>query len=120
MEEWKFGYVRGQEIVVFNETIYSFPIFGGYFLEDIKLEIKEGGTLRVMGSEICHDFYLHKTPEGKWKNEPVESEIKVRKVGLPWKRRTEKYLLGWVKTKTREPFDREFGNGWILERRGVK
>ena len=116
-EEWKFGYVRDQEVVVFNNPIYSFLIFGGHFLDNVKIVIEENGTLRVIGTEIVFNIYTHKTPFGKWINEPEESEIKVRKVGLPWRRREEKYLEGWVKTKKRIPIDLEFGSGWILERR---
>ena len=117
IEEWKFGYVREQEVVVFNESIYSFLIFGSHFLENVKLVIGENGTLRITGTKICYDLYTHKTTEDGWKNEPDESEIKVRKVGI-FKKRLEKYLVGWVKTKKRVPIDLEFGSGWTLERRG--
>ena len=117
IEEWKFGYVREQEVVVFNEPIYSFRIFGSHFLENVKLVIGENGTLRITGIEIVYNLYTHKTPYGYWENEPEESEIRVRKVGI-FKKRLEKYLEGWVKTKKRIPFDVEFGSGWTLERRG--
>ena len=117
VEEWKFGYVRDQDVVVFNVPKYSFPIFGGHFLESVKVVIEENGTLRITGTEIVYDLYTHKTPYGYWENEPEESEIKVRKVGI-FKKRLEKYLEGWVKTKKRIPFDVEFGSGWTLERRG--
>ena len=116
-EEWKFGYVRDQEVVVFNVPKYSFRVFGGHFLESVKVVIGENGTLRITGTEICYDLYTHKTIEGDWENEPEESEIKVRKVGI-FKKRLERYLVGWVKTKKRIPFDVEFGSGWTLERRG--
>ena len=53
IEEWKFGYVREQEVVVFNESIYSFRIFGSHFLENVKLVIGENGTLRITGTKIC-------------------------------------------------------------------
>jgi hypothetical protein len=79
--------------------------------------IGENGTLRITGTEIVYDLYSHKTIESDWENEPEESEIKVRKVGI-FKKRLERYLEGWVKTKKRIPFDLEFGNGWTLERRG--
>jgi hypothetical protein len=118
-EEYKFGYVRDQEVVVFNNLIYSFLVFGGHFLENVKVVIGENGTLRITGTEICYDLYIHKTPYGYWKNEPEENEIKVRKVGI-FKKRLEKYLEGWVKTKKRIPFDVEFGSGWTLERRETK
>lgn len=117
-EEWKCGYVRDNEVVVFNVSEYSFRVFGGHFLENVKIVIEEDGTLRITGIEIVYDLYLHKTVEGDWENEPEESEIKVRKVGLPWRRREERYLIGWVRTKKRIPFDVEFGSGWTLERRG--
>ena len=117
-EEYKFGYVRDQEVVVFNVPKYSFRVFGGYFLENVKVVIEENGTLRITGTEICYDLYTHRTPYGYWENEPEESEIKVRKVGI-FKKRLEKYLEGWVKTKKRIPFDVEFGSGWTLERREV-
>jgi hypothetical protein len=117
-EEYKFGYVRDQEVVVFNVPKYSFPIFGGHFIEGVKVMVGENGTLRITGTEICYDLYTHKTPYGYWKNEPEEKEIQVRRVGWPWKRREERYLEGWVKTKKRIPFDVEFGNGWTLEWRG--
>ena len=117
-EEYKFGYVRNLEVVVFNNPIYSFLVFGGHFLENVKVVIGENGTLRITGTEICYDLYTHKTVEGDWKNEPEEKEIQVRRVGWPWKRREERYLEGWVKTKKRIPFDVEFGSGWTLERRG--
>ena len=113
VEEWKFGYVNGDYIVVFNESEYSFQIFGGHFLEDVSVEVKENGTLRVTGSEIVFDYYLHKTFENEWKNEPVENEIRNWK--FLWMKG--KYLRGWVKTKKRVSFDQEFGSGWKLERR---
>ena len=116
-EEYKFGYVRDLKVVVFNNSIYSFQVIGGHFLENVKVVIGENGTLRITGTEICYDLYTHRTPYGYWKNEPEEKEIQVRKVGWPWKRREEKYLKGWVKTKKRIPFDVEFGSGWTLERR---
>ena len=109
--------MRDQEVVVFNVPKYSFPIFGGHFLENVKVVIEENGTLRIIGTEIVNDLYPHKTIEGDWENEPEESEIKVRKVGI-FKKRSEKYLEGWIKTKKRIPFDLEFGGGWTLERRG--
>ena len=117
VEEWKFGYVRDQEVVVFNVPKYSFRVFGGHFLESVKVVIEENGTLRITGTEIVYDLYTHKTPYGYWENEPEESEIKVRKVGI-FKKRLERYLEGWVKTKKRIPFDVEFGSGWTLKRRG--
>ena len=117
-EDWKFSYVKDQEVVVFNVPKYSFRIFGGHFLENVKVVIGENGTLRITGIEIVYDLYLHKTVEGDWENEPEEKEIQVRRVGWPWKRREEKYLIGWVRTKKRVPIDLEFGSGWILERRG--
>jgi hypothetical protein len=120
VEKWKFGYVRDQEIVVFNAPKYSFQVFGGHFLENVKVVIEENGTLRITGTEICYNFYTYKTVEGNWENEPEEKEIQVRKVGWPWKRREERYLEGWVKTKKRIPFDLEFGGGWTLERRETK
>ena len=116
-EEYKFGYVRDQDVVVFNNPIYSFQIFGGNFLENVKVVIGESGTLRITGTKIYYDLYTHKTPYGYWKNEPEESEIKVRKVGI-FKKRLERYLEGWVKTKKRIPFDVEFGSA--LERRETK
>jgi len=116
-EEWKFGYVRDQKVVVFNVPKYSFTIFDGHFLESVKIVIEEDGILRITGTEICYDFYTYKTPYGYWENEPEEKEIRVRRVGWPWKRREERYLEGWVKTKKRIPFDVEFGSGWTLERR---
>lgn len=116
IEEWEFGYVREQKVVVFNEPIYSFHIFGSHFLENVKLVIGENGTLRITGTKICYDFYIHRTREDGWENEPDESEIRIRKVGI-FKKRLEKYLVGWVKTKKRIPFDIEFGSGWTLERR---
>ena len=117
-EEYKFGYVRDQDVVVFNNPIYSFRIFGGHFIEGVKVMVGENGTLRITGTEICYNLYTHKTPYDYWENEPEESEIKVRKVGI-FKKRLEKYLEGWVKTKKRIPFDLEFGNGWTLERRNA-
>ena len=108
-----------QDVVVFNNPIYSFRVFGGHFLEDVKVVIGENGTLRITGTEICYDLYTHRTVEGDWKNEPDESEIRVRKIGI-FKKRLEKYLEGWVKTKKKIPFDVEFGNGWTLERREEK
>lgn len=119
-EEYKFGYVRNQDVVVFNSPIYSFQIFDGHFLENVKVVIGENGTLRIIGTEIVYDLYTHKTPYGYWENEPEEKEIQVRRVGWPWKRREERYLEGWVKTKKRIPFDVEFGSGWTLERRETK
>jgi hypothetical protein len=116
-EEYKFGYVRDHKVIVFNNPIYSFRIFGSHFLENVKVVIGENGTLRITGTEICCDLYTHKTVEGDWNNEPEEEKIQVRKVGWPWKRREEKYLEGWVRTKKRVPIDLEFGSGWILERR---
>jgi len=118
VEEYKFGYVRDLEVVVFNNPTYSFQVFGGHFLENIKVMIGENGTLRITGTEICYDLYTHKTPYGYWENEPEEKEVQVRRVGWPWKRREERYLEGWVKTKRRIHFDVEFGSGWTLERRG--
>ena len=118
-EEYKFGYVRNQDVVVFNNPVYSFRVFGGHFLESVKVVIEENGTLRITGTEIVYDLYPHKTIEGDWENEPEESEIKVRKVGI-FKKKLEKYLEGWVKTKKRIPFDLEFGSGWTLERRETK
>ena len=116
-EEYKFGYVRKLEVVVFNNSIYSFQVIGGHFLENVKVVIGENGTLKITGTEICYDLYTHRTPYGYWKNEPEEKEIQVRKVGWPWKRREEKYLEGWVKANQRIPFDVGFGSGWTLERR---
>ena len=31
VEKYKFGYVRDQRVVVFNNPIYSFQVFGGHF-----------------------------------------------------------------------------------------
>lgn len=117
-EDWKFGFIRGSRVVVFNEPIYSFTIAGSYFLRDVRIVIEENGLLRVTGSEIVFDLYINPTTENDWENEPEESEVQIRKVGWPWKRREERYLEGWVKTKKRIPFDVEFGSGWTLERRG--
>ena len=117
VEEYKFGYVRDLEVVVFNNPIYSFRVFGGHFLENVKVVIGENGTLKITGTEIVYDLYIHKTPYGYWENEPEEKEIQVRRVGWPWKRQEVKYLEGWVKTKKRTPIDLEFGSGWTLERR---
>ena len=116
-EEWKFGYIRENEVIVFDNPVYSFRVFGGHFLENVKVMVGENGTLRITGNEIVYDLYTHKTPFGRWINEPEDSEVRVRKVGI-FRRRLEKYLVGWIKTKKRIPFDLEFGNSWILERRG--
>lgn len=112
VEEWKFGYVKGDYIAVFNESKYSFQIFGGHFLKDVRVEVKENGTLRITGSEIVFDYYLHKTFENEWQNEPEEDQIRDWK--FLWMKG--RYLYGWVKTKKRVPIDLEFGSGWKLER----
>ena len=65
VEEWKFGYVRYQEVVVFNVPKYSFPIFGSHFLENVKAVIGENGTLRITGTKIVYDLYTQKTPFGR-------------------------------------------------------
>ena len=100
-EKWKYGYVRDLYIVVSNCPDHKFNVYGGHFLEDIEINIGNNGTLRITGNEIHYDFYLHKTSESSWREEPEESRIKTRKVGMFWKRREERYLQGWVRTKKR-------------------
>lgn len=115
IEKYKFGYIRGQRVVVFDNPTHSFQVWGGRFLEDITVELKKEGSLRITGKEIVFDFYYPDTLEDDWENEPEEKEILTKRVGF-WNRRVVKYLTGWVKTKKRIPFDMEFGNGWTLER----
>ena len=114
-EKHKFGYIKGQKVVVFDDSTYSFLIYGGRFLEDITVELKKEGSLRITGKEIVYNLYYHDTLEEDWEGEPEEKYILTKRVGF-WNRREVKYLIGWVKTKKRIPFDLEFGNGWILER----
>ena len=116
VEKYKFGYIRGQRVIVFDNPTHSFQVLGGHFLEDITVELKKEGSLRITGKEIVYDLYLSDTLENDWKNEPEEEEILTKRIGF-WNRREVKYLReGWVKTKKRIPVDLEFGNGWILER----
>ena len=117
IENWKYGYVSGKTVIVFNNQTYSFYILKGHFLENVKLEIGDGGTLRVTGDEICYDYYRHETPEEDWEGEPEsEKSIKIRKTWLFWGKE-KKYLVGWVRTKKREPIDLEFCGDWTIERR---
>ena len=116
VEKYKFSYIRGQKVIVFDNSTHPFQIYGGRFLEDITVELKKEGSLRITGKEIVYNFYYHDTLEDDWEEEPEEEEILTKRVGF-WDRREVKYLKrGWVRTKKRIPVDLEFGNGWILER----
>ena len=115
VEEYKFGYISGQRVVVYNNSTHSFRIFEGRFLEDITVELKKEGSLRITGKEVVYNFYFHDTLENDWEEEPEEKYILTKRVGF-WDRREVKYLKGWVRTKKRIPVDLEFGNGWTLER----
>ena len=115
VEKYRFGYIRDQRVVVFNNSTHSFLAYGGRFLEDITVELKKEGSLRITGKEIVCNFYLHDTLEDDWEEEPEEREILTKRIGF-WNKREVRYLKGWVRTKKRIPFDLEFGNGWTLER----
>ena len=49
VEKYKFGYIRGQRIIVFDNPTHSFQVLGGHFLEDITVELKKEGRLRITG-----------------------------------------------------------------------
>jgi hypothetical protein len=114
-EEWKFGYMRENVVYLFdNNKIGSFPILGGHFLENVKIEIKDT-RLRIVGEEHIYNYYWRETYRNKWIAEPREEYIRKRKKWLLFGPKIE-YLESWVEQKELSPFDCSLEGNWILKR----
>lgn len=114
-EEWKFGYVRENHVYLYNDGgKWSFPIFGGHFLENVKAEFK-GSTLRIIGSERVFNYYWRATYREEWESEPRERYIRKKKKYLFFGPEVE-YLKGWVEQKELVHFDCTLEGNWNLRR----
>lgn len=112
--EYKYGVVIDREVTVFNKRDKSmnFIVRGSHILEDVKVEVKDK-RLIISGKKIIYDLYFRETPESEWENEPEESQIQVKTIGI-FKKREIRFLRGLVRTKKRVEFEMELEGDWKL------